>query len=334
MQREIIPKLDNINIDTSGITITNSPQVNEILTNIDTNVKKAAAYIGKNIKSLDENILDKIEEIKQEVKNLDKLTINSTTPADSANTINTDTSEISTREELKTILQQIQNDVENILAKLPENLTSDETPASTEPQDFKKIEIAINSQNVLLTNIDNDVKRAANYVGRKVSDKADEIRQAIQNLDLENNNATAINIDWNELRNILQDTLPVEIANEILSQSSIQNFEARLNEFNSALQNASANLNNAANAQQELPQILANLTGNIQSVLESGTRDIENEINHIRKLLGDAAQNLEGITQNTLAKIDNEYRNNIEQIFQAMAEELASAIQILRQNAH
>ena len=107
MQREIIPKLDNINIDTSGITITNSPQVNEILTNIDTNVKKAAAYIGKNIKSLDENILDKIEEIKQEVKNLDKLTINSTTPADSANTINTDTSEISTREELKTILQQI-----------------------------------------------------------------------------------------------------------------------------------------------------------------------------------------------------------------------------------
>ena len=69
MQREIIPKLDNINIDTSGITITNSPQVNEILTNIDTNVKKAAAYIGKNIKSLDENILDKIEEIKQEVNN-------------------------------------------------------------------------------------------------------------------------------------------------------------------------------------------------------------------------------------------------------------------------
>ena len=256
------------------------------------------------------------------------------TLADSTNTINTDTGEISTREELKTILQQIQNDVENILAKLPENLTSDETPASTGPQDFKKIEIAINSQSVLLTNIDNDVKRAANYVGRKISDKADEIRQAIQNLNLENNNTAEINVDWNELRNILQDTLPVEIANEILSQSSIQNFEARLNEFNSALQNATANLNNAANAQQELPQILANLTGNIQNVLESGTRNIESGINHIRKLLGDASQNLEGITQNTLAKIDNEYRNNIEQIFQAMAEELASAIQILRQNAH
>ena len=50
MQREIIPKLDNINIDTSGITITNSPQVNEILTNIDTNVKKSRCLHRKKYK--------------------------------------------------------------------------------------------------------------------------------------------------------------------------------------------------------------------------------------------------------------------------------------------
>ncbi len=293
-------------------------------------IKKSASYIGQKINTLDKNVLDKIDELKQEFQKLDKISASPNTAANSENVItnNADSLGQINFEELKNILQQIQEDTKNILDNLTATTTGGGTSV-TEIPDFSNIKNAIDTQNDL-------IRRAAGHIGGRiealkqtVADKSDNIIASIQ----QNSAGTKINIDWDNLKDILQDTLPPAIANEILSNSAIQNFENNLNEFNTALHNAATNFNNAANAQQRLPQLLAELNGNVQGLLENGTHAIQSEINHIRDLVQNIGQNMNAVTQNTLFQIDTEYRRNIEQVFNAMAQELASAIEILRQHA-
>jgi len=322
IQREIIPKLGNISHGTSEITLNNDwNELRNILQefrndiknslanlNINDNIRDAANNLGVRIEKL-EKLLEKSDEIKQELQKISSaapVTVEGTPAA-----ISLDVGE------LKTILQQIHENIQNI-----ENILAQPSENPNE------------SQNAILTEINTNIKRVANYLGKRIENKSDEIKQELQNLGQVNNPGAEINVDWNELRNILQETLPAEIAKEILSDTSIKNFEQNLNEFNTALTNAANNINNTANAQKQLPELLANLTGTVQSVIVNGTHDIQSEINHIRELLQNIGPKLNQITQNTLAKIDNEYRHNIEAVFNAMAQELASVIEVLRQNAH
>jgi len=338
-------------------------------------IKKSASYIGQKINTLDKNVLDKIDELKQEFQKLDKISASPNTAANSENVItnNADVSGQINFEELKNILQQIQEDTKNILDNLTATTTSGGTSV-TEIPDFSNIKNSLDTQNDL-------IRRAAGHIGRKieslrqtVSDKTDAVAQKFENISInqntngnlpanmtpseipglgeirnavnaqndlltdinaniqsasekieslkqtvadkseniiasmpQNSAGTEINIDWDNLKNILQDTLPSAIANEILSNSAIQNFENNLNEFNTALHNAATNFN---------AKIPADLVGTIQSVLLNGANDIRSELNRIRNLL-------QGFTKDTLSVADRTY---IEEVFRAMSNELAAII--------
>ena len=125
-----------------------------------------------------------------------------------------------------------------------------------------------------------------------------------------------------ELREIVP-ALHTEISNMLKTLSegsgkfqdeSMRNIEAEVKKLSDAINAAVNNLNKASQAQSER---LATVAGAVQTVLDKGVKDLQNEFNK-------TDSELKKITKDAVKRINDDYQNNMKKMFQAMADNLAA----------
>lgn len=106
-------------------------------------------------------------------------------------------------------------------------------------------------------------------------------------------------------------------------EDTLKNFEAEVKKFIKTIDSSCENLSKASNDQIEL---LANIAGTIQSVLTSAARDIQSGIIRTNSAL-------EAMTNDAVKRINNALQTDMQRMFQAMADNLASITSLLSKTA-
>lgn len=271
----------------------------------------SAEYIGENIETLDKTVLDRTQALQQEnellrseiIEKLDAITMSSS---------------------IKDVLQNFKSDIENtfnqLLSKINEikiygPISSENPPESFNP-DLNTIKDEIKNLVAAVENVNNNfkdqsdiIKKSASYIGQKINHFTEAINSKPNTV-----TGTSIEINWQELKDILQQTLPEEIVNEILSQDTIKNLDSAIKEFIKTIENNTKIFNKAA---KDHETTMANVTGTVQKVLTNGTEDMKNKINETNNAL-------KSIITTSMEQINSNYAENIKSIFQAMADNLAA----------
>ena len=254
----------------------------------------SAEYIGENIETLDKTVWARTQAIQQENELLRSEIIEKL----AAITMSSNIKDVD-------VLQNFKNDIENTLSQLLQKINEIKVPSGQIPAEFPDIK----NLAAAIENVDNHfnaqsdiIKKSAAYIGKKINSLTEALNNKLGTV-----TRTSAEINWQELRDILQQTLPEEIVREILSQDTIQNLDSALKRFIKVIEEA-ANYHRTT---------MANVAGTVQNVLTQGTQDLQNQINETNNAL-------KSITTYAMEQINSNYAENLQSIFQAMADNLAS----------
>ena len=287
-------------------------------TNVNEVIIKSAEYIAENIGILNQSVLRLRQEFTQ---NFENITINSGNADKTA---------------LNIVLQQFQEGIRQTFEQI--SVSSSSSAFSQVSVNTQNIEGNVNS----LVSIAANQSNLLNDISASISSLAGNIRENIQSPDnlvqsesmtLQREirqSATEINMNWDELKGILREfqenittaltNLPATAISGQMPDENIRKFENSIAEFIQAAQNSTNQFNTAAHAQE---QLLTDVVSSVQSVLNSGTRDI-------RSSFAQTHQTLQSIISDTMTQINKDYQNNMRQMFQTMADNLASIKDFLR----
>ena len=287
-------------------------------TNVNEVIIKSAEYIAENIGILNQSVLRLRQEFTQ---NFENITINSGNADKTA---------------LNIVLQQFQEGIRQTFEQI--SVSSSSSAFSQVSVNTQNIEGNVNS----LVSIAANQSNLLNDISASISSLAGNIRENIQSPDnlvqsesmtLQREirqSATEINMNWDELKGILREfqenittaltNLPATAISGQMPDENIRKFENSIAEFIQAAQNSTNQFNAAAHAQE---QLLTDVVSSVQSVLNSGTRDI-------RSSFAQTHQTLQSIISDTMTQINKDYQNNMRQMFQTMADNLASIKDFLR----
>lgn len=107
---------------------------------------------------------------------------------------------------------------------------------------------------------------------------------------------------------------------ESFQKSTIRNFEAKINEFTATINNMCDKIRKSADDQSNT---FAGMAGTIQSVMDSGTRNLQSEFTKTHSAL-------KGIITDSMKQINADYQDNMKKMFQAMTDNLAAITQQLK----
>ena len=287
-------------------------------TNVNEVIIKSAEYIAENIGILNQSVLRLRQEFTQ---NFENITINSGNADKTA---------------LNIVLQQFQEGIRQTFEQI--SVSSSSSAFSQVSVNTQNIEGNVNS----LVSIAANQSNLLNDISASISSLAGNIRENIQSPDnlvqsesmtLQREirqSATEINMNWDELKGILREfqenittaltNLPATAISGQMPDENIRKFENSIAEIIQAAQNSTNQFNAAAHAQE---QLLTDVVSSVQSVLNSGTRDI-------RSSFAQTHQTLQSIISDTMTQINKDYQNNMRQMFQTMADNLASIKDFLR----
>ena len=254
----------------------------------------SAEYIGENIETLDKTVWARTQAIQQENELLRSEIIEKL----AAITMSSNIKDVD-------VLQNFKNDIENTLSQLLQKINEIKVPSGQIPAEFpdiKNLAAAIENVNNNFKAQSDIIKKSAAYIGKKINSLTEALNNKLGTV-----TRTSAEINWQELRDILQQTLPEEIVREILSQDTIQNLDSALKRFIKVIEEA-ANYHRTT---------MANVAGTVQNVLTQGTQDLQNQINETNNAL-------KSITTYAMEQINSNYAENLQSIFQAMADNLAS----------
>ena len=286
--------------------------------NVNEVIIKSAEYIAENIGILNQSVLRLQQELTQ---NFENITINS---------VNSD------KTALNIVLQQFQESIMQTFGQLSVSSSSGAfAQVSVNTQNIEGnvsnlVSIAENQSN-LLNSISANISSLAGNIHENIQSPDKHVQSEAMTLQQEiRQSATEINMNWDELKAILREfqdnimstltNLPATAAAGQLPDESIKKFEDSIAEFIQAAQNSTNQFNAAAHAQE---QLLTDVVSSVQSVLNSGTRDI-------RSGFAQTHQTLQSIISDTMNLINADYQNNMRQMFQTMADNLASIRELLK----